>query len=156
VVFATLADLESHLEWAGNRAPKKARLLMMDAPEGQAGLGTEFSSTGSDPMGSFADHSVVTEAIPGRVFEYVTEARLTPKRGGEPVEWTLVHRYEIVAHEDGSRISYTIRITRLSRVFGMLRMFRSPLVGLLMRVWASTARSTLRNLAAVSHERSTA
>jgi hypothetical protein len=37
----------------------------------------------------------------------------------------------------------------------MLRLFRSPLVGLLMKVWASTARRTLQNLAAVSHERST-
>lgn len=153
-VYAALADLQAHLEWAGNRASKTARMLTMDAPDEDATVGTEFSSTGSDPMGSFSDQSVVTEAVPGRVFEFVTEAKQTPKRGGEPVEWTLVHRYEIAPQDGGSRVSYAIRITRISRLPGMLKLFGSRFAWIGMRMSASIAKKSLTNLAAVAEERS--
>ena len=153
-VYATLADLRTHLEWAGSRASKTARMLTMEAPAGAATVGIEFFSTGSDPMGVFADQSVVTEAVPGRVFEFVTEARQVPKRGGEPVEWTLVHRYEIAPHDDGSRISYTVRITRVSRLPGMLKLFGTRLAWIGMRMSASIAKRSLGNLSAVAQERS--
>ena len=80
-VYDTLADLRSHFEWGGERQGKKTRLLSIEAPEGPAVAGTEFETTGADPMGAFADRSVVTEASRPRAFEFVTEARLTTKKG---------------------------------------------------------------------------
>lgn len=154
-VYAALVDLNVHLDWAGARASKTARMLTMEAPGGDATVGTEFSSTGSDPMGRFSDQSVVTEAVPSRVFEFVTEARLTPKRGGEPVEWTLVHRYEIVPQDGGSRVSYEERITRISHLPGMLKLFGTRFAWIGMRMAASMAKKSLNNLAAVAQERST-
>jgi hypothetical protein len=54
-VYDLLADIRSHLEWAGTRQPKEHfRHLTIEAPEGPASVGTEFSSTGADPMGRFA------------------------------------------------------------------------------------------------------
>ena len=47
-------------------------------------------------MGTFIDTSVVTEATGPSLFEFVTEARLSTKKG-KVVEWTLVHRYEIAS-----------------------------------------------------------
>ncbi|MBA3738496.1 MAG: hypothetical protein H0W97_07990 [Actinobacteria bacterium] len=65
-VYAVLADLSSHTVWAGERQGKRTRLLTIDALAGPAAVGTEFHSTGSDPMGTFSDRSVVTEATPGK------------------------------------------------------------------------------------------
>jgi hypothetical protein len=90
-VFAVLADLSSHIVWAGERQGKRTRLLTIDAPAGPAVVGTEFHSTGADPMGTFSDRSVVTEATPGKAFEFVTEARLTTKKG-LATDWTNVER----------------------------------------------------------------
>ena len=153
VVYATLADLQSHLEWAGQRRSKKTRLLTVEAPAGPAVRGTEFVTTGADPMGSFSDHSVVTEATPGRAFEFVTEARLTLKRGGEPVEWTNVHRYEIAPEGNGSRVAYTIRIARLSSLPGGLRLLATPFAWILRMVWNTMMRRGLRTLVKVAEER---
>jgi hypothetical protein len=47
-VYDLLADLHSHLEWAGQRQLETTRLLTMEAPPGPAGIGTEFFTTGSD------------------------------------------------------------------------------------------------------------
>lgn len=153
-VYELLADLRSHLEWAGNRQPKaNYRLLSIEAPEGSASVGTEFSSTGADPMGRFADSSVVTEASSPSVFEFVTEASQTLKKG-TVVVWTSVHRYEIAPLERGSRIAYTIRTVRISRLPGALAMFNVPgLRSLLMRFAASNAGRGVRNLARMAEER---
>ena len=94
VVYDLLADIGSHLEWGGRMQKKNYRLLSIQAPEGPASVGTEFSSSGADAMGTFDDSSVVTEATRPSLFEFVTEARLSTKKG-KVVEWTLVHRYEI-------------------------------------------------------------
>jgi len=37
VVYDLLADLRSHLVWAGERQGKKTRLVSLEAPEGPAG-----------------------------------------------------------------------------------------------------------------------
>ena len=88
---------------------------------------------------------------PGRVFEFVTEAALTPKRGGAAIEWMIVHRYEIAAAgANGSRVSYRFRITRISHLIGPLRLLRTPLAGLMRKAWASFARRGLRDLVAVA------
>ena len=95
IVYDRLADVRNHLEWGGTMQPKdNFRLLSIDAPEGPALVGTEFQSTGADAMGRFADSSVVTEATRPSVFEFVTEARLSTKKG-KVVEWTNIHRYEL-------------------------------------------------------------
>lgn len=152
-VYDTLVDLSSHLEWAGNRAPRGNRLLTLEAPRGPAMVGTEWTSTGADPTGMFTDRSVVTEAIPGRVFEFVTEATQTAK-DGDPVVWTVVNRFELAPREAGARISYSERVTSVSRLPGKLRMFGTPLVGLVMKVATRVSRRSVTNLAEVAVERS--
>ena len=149
-VYGLLADLEQHLEWGGrSQQKKKFRLSSMEAPPGPASVGTEFRTTGIDPGGSFTDTSVVTEAIRPEVFEFVTEARLQPKRG-EILEWTNVHRYEI--RRDGQRceVQYTLRVMRLSRrpwwTKGWAR-------GVAHKVSSSYARGGLANLLRLAEAR---
>ena len=152
-VYDVLADLPSHLVWAGERQAKKTRLLSLDAPAGPAVVGTEWRSTGADPMGTFSDRSVVTEATRGEAFEFVTEAHLVTKRGRQ-VDWTNVHRYELSPHGDGSRVVYTLRLTRINRLAGMLGAFRVP--GLRALALKASGRMTLRgarNLARMAEER---
>ena len=50
-VYDLLADLRSHLQWAGEQQAKNYRLVSMEAPDGPATVGTEFSTVGADPMG---------------------------------------------------------------------------------------------------------
>ena len=150
-VFDLLADLSTHAEWGGRRQKStKFRLTSIEAPPGAAGVGTEFSSTGKDPSGAFSDTSVVTEATRPEVFEFVTEARLQPKRG-EILEWTNVHRYEIRPVEDGSEISYSVRVMRLSRMPWWTKRWAK---GIAQKMSASYARGGLRGLARMAEERS--
>jgi hypothetical protein len=152
-VYAVLADLSSHIEWAGQRQGKRTRLLTIDAPTGPAVVGTEFHSTGADPMGTFSDRSVVTEAMPGKAFEFVTEARLTTKKG-IATDWTNVERYELEPTAGGCRIVFTSRVTRISELPGMLGAFNVPgLRGLGLAVSAKVSRRSVRNLASVAEER---
>ena len=152
-VYSVLADLSSHVVWAGERQGKRTRLLTIDAPAGSALVGTEFRSTGSDPMGTFSDRSVVTEATPAEAFEFVTEARLTSKRGIAS-DWTNVERYDLEARQGGCRIVCTSRVTRISELPGMLRAFNVPgLRGLGLAVSAKVSRRSVRNLARLAEER---
>ena len=149
-VYDQLADLAQHLEWGGRKQKKaKFRLTSIEAPAGPAVVGTEFRTTGVDPSGSFTDTSVVTEAIPAEVFEFVTEARLRPKRG-DVLEWTNVHRYEVRPRGSGCAVAYTLRVMRLSRrpwwTKGWAR-------GLAQRISASYARGGLENLVRMAEER---
>ena len=147
VVFGLLADLRSHLEWAGAMQGKKTRLVSLEAPEGPAKVGTEFETVGADPMGRFSDRSVVTEATSPAVFEFVTEARLETKKG-VPVDWTVVHRYELSPEGTGCRIVCTDRVTRISALPGMLAIFRVPVLrGVGLKVSAAVTRRSIRNLA---------
>lgn len=153
-VYDTLADLRSHLTWGGERQGKKTRLLSIEAPEGPAVAGTEFRTTGVDPMGGFSDSSVVTEASRPRTFEFVTEARLTTKKG-KVVDWTNVHRYELTPIEPGCRIEYTFTVSRISELPGMLRMFDVPFLRTVAsKASASLARKGVKNLAAFAETRS--
>jgi hypothetical protein len=152
-VYQVLADLRSHAIWAGERQKANTRLLSVEAPAGPAMVGTEFHTTGADPMGTFADASVVTEATPGKAFEFVTEARLTTKKG-EAVDWTNVHRFELSSEGAGTRIAYTIRVVRISRFVGMLGLFRVPgLRGLALKASGGVAKRGVRNLARFAAER---
>lgn len=152
VVYDLLADVRSHLVWGGERQRSKTRLLSVDAPEGPARVGTEFRTEGADPMGRFADASVVTEADRPRVFEFVTEARLHTKKGAI-ADWTNVHRYELEPRGGGCRIRYSIRITRISELPGMLAMFNvSVLSTLAMSAAKGLSKRGLRNLAGLAEE----
>ena len=152
VVYEALADLPSHLAWAGRGDSQSSGLLSIDAPKGPARVGTEFRSTGADPMGAFDDRSVVTEAIPGRAFEFVTEAQLVTKRG-RSIFWTNVHRYELEPVAGGCRVLYSIRIARISELSGMLVAFRIPgLRALAIKASAGVATSGVRNLARFAEE----
>jgi hypothetical protein len=152
-VYDVLADLSSHLEWAGTRQRAKTRLTSMEAPEGVATVGTEFRTTGNDPMGTFDDASIVTETTRPSVFEFVTEARQALKKG-ETVEWTNVHRYELEPKDAGCTIRYTFRVVRLSRLKGMLVLFKVPVLSAALRsVWRAIIGRGLRNLAQVAEER---
>ncbi len=153
-VYDLLADLQSHLVWGGEQQSKKTRIVSIEGPEGSAGVGTEFTTVGADPMGEFRDRSVVTEATRPGAFEFVTEARLTTKKGAT-ADWTNVHRYEIAATPDGCRISYMVRIVRISALPGMLAGFNVPgISGLLMKAAAGVGRRGVRNLASMAEARS--
>jgi len=153
VVYDVLSDPRSHMVWAGDRQGTKTRLTSIDAPEGPVVVGTEFSTTGADPMGSFRDTSVVTEASRPGLLEFVTEATLTLKRGATS-QWTLVHRYEIAADGEGSRITYTERVTRMSDLPGTLGIFNvRGLSGLLLRFSKRITRKSVQNLARLAEER---
>jgi len=152
-VYDVLADLSSHRVWAGERQGKKTRLLTIDAPSGPAMVGTEFHSTGADLMGTFSDRSVVTEATPGKAFEFVTEARLTSKKGITS-DWTNVERYELEPTANGCRIVCTSRVTRISELPGTLALFNiRGLRTLGLAMSAKVSRRSVRNLGRVAEER---
>jgi hypothetical protein len=155
IVYDVVADLRGHLVWAGEMQPKQNfRLSSIEAPEGLAAVGTEFRSTGADPMGRFTDSSVVTEAEAPRLLEFVTEARLDTKKG-KTVHWTNIHRYEIEPAAGGCHVKYTIRIVRLSALPGSMSIFKAPILsGIGLKVSASYARRGLRNLLKLAQERS--
>jgi Polyketide cyclase / dehydrase and lipid transport len=153
VVYDTLADLHTYLEWEGKRQKPKMALLSMDAPDGAATVGTEFRTTGADPTGGFSDTSVVTEADRPRAFEFVTEAHLETKRG-KTADWTNIHRYEIEPDGDGARIVYTARIARISSLPGPLALLKIGLLSsVLTKFWGRLNRRTVENLARVAEER---
>jgi hypothetical protein len=152
-VYDLLADLSSHLVWAGERQAQRTRLLTIEAPAGPAVVGTEWRSTGADPMGTFSDRSVVTEAMPGKAFEFVTDARLTTKKG-RTSDWTSVERYDLAPTAEGCRIVSTSRVTRISELPGMVALFNVPVLRELgLKVSAKVSRRTVRNLARVAEER---
>jgi hypothetical protein len=156
-VWAVLSDIRTHAEWGGERQRNTTRILSLKAPEGPATVGVEFETTGADPMGRFNDRSVVTEATRPAAFEFVTEARLETKKGGARIDWTLVHRYELTPDGAGCRIDYTVRITRISELVGMLKVFGLPVLSrLAMKASASVARRGVHNLARLTEERALA
>ncbi len=151
-VYGLLADLRSHLEWAGARQAATTRLLTMEAPSTPAGVGTEFGTTGSDgKVARWTDRSVVTEAIRPEVFEFVTEGRREGKPGGRPWLATAVHRYELAPEVAGCRVVYTETLTRLD---GAPWIMRAPgLSRLAFRMAATYMRRGFDGLLALAEER---
>jgi hypothetical protein len=151
-VYDLLADLRSHLEWAGAKQLETTRLLTMEAPDRPATVGTEFVTTGSDgKVARFADRSVVTEAIRPAVFEFVTDSHRRGKQGSRPWHLTLVHRYEIAPEPAGCRVTYTEEITRMS---GAPRVFATPGIRrLIYRISAHYMRRGFDALIAMAEER---
>jgi hypothetical protein len=152
VVYDLLADLQSHLEWAGQRQLETTRLLTLTAPPGPAGVGVEFLSTGSDgKVARWSDRSVVTEATRPQVFEFVTDGQRQGKPGRRPWLCTAVHRYVIAAAGDGCRVTYTQDLTRLD---GAPWILRTPGVSrIVFRVSAKYMRRGFDGLLALAEER---
>jgi hypothetical protein len=152
VVYDLLADLQSHLDWAGQRQLETTRLLTLAAPPGPAGVGVEFSSTGSDgKVARWSDRSVVTEATGPAVFEFVTDGRRQGKPGRPPWLCTAVHRYVIAPAAGGCRVTYTEDLTRLD---GAPWILRTPGVSrIVFRVSARYMRRGFDGLLALAEER---
>ncbi len=151
-VYDLLADLRSHLEWAGQRQLETTRLLILQAPPGSAGVGTEFLSTGSDgKVARWSDRSVVTEATRPEVFEFVTEGRREGKPGSRPWLSTAVHRYELASEPIGCRVTYTQELTRL---VGAPRVLLAPGISrIVFRISAKYMRRGFDALLALAEER---
>ncbi|MCA1704995.1 MAG: hypothetical protein LC808_17725 [Actinobacteria bacterium] len=152
-VYELLADLQSHLEWAGRRQLETTRLLTIEAPAGPAGVGAEFFTTGSDgKVARWSDRSVVTEATCPEVFEFVTEGRREGKPGSRPWLSTAVHRYEIAPEAGGCRVTYTEDLTRLDGAPWMLR--ARGISRIVFRISAKYMRRGFDGLLALAEERS--
>jgi hypothetical protein len=155
VVYDLLADLPSHLDWAGLRQLETTRLLTMEAPPGPAGVGTEFVTTGSDGKAArWTDRSVVTEATRPEVFEFVTEGKREGKAGSRPWLATAIHRYVIVPEPSGCRVTYTEDLTRMEGAPRLL--FGTVLHRLVFRMAAKYMRRGFDGLLALAEERATA
>ncbi len=152
VVYDLLADLQSHLEWAGQRQAETTRLLTLVAPPGPAGVGVEFFTTGSDgKLARWSDRSVVTEATRPEVFEFVTDGRRQGKPDRQPWLATAVHRYVIAPQADGCQVTYTEDFTRLD---GAPWILRTPGVSrIVFRVSAKYMRRGFDGLLAQAEER---
>jgi Polyketide cyclase / dehydrase and lipid transport len=151
-IYATLADLSTHTAWAGSMYGKKNfGLRTMDASADPAAVGTEFSSTGIDPMGSFTDHSVVTEATSPSVFEFVTEGHLDPKKQGKPASDTrITYRFEIAPSTSGSTVTYRAHMSKWTNAPAFLRAAAlRPVARMAMK---SYTKKLLRNLATYAAE----
>jgi hypothetical protein len=114
VVYDFLADLGTHITWAGRQQTSDFRLLAIEAPPGPASVGTTFTSTGTIPMSSrrWHDRSHVTAAERPNTFEFVTTATARgPKRS---MEATYRHRYEIAVTPGGSKVSYSMTQLKMS------------------------------------------
>ena len=151
VVYDLLADLQSHLDWAGRRQGETTRLLTLAAPPGPAAVGVEFRSTGSDgKVARWSDRSVVTEATRPEVFEFVTDGRRQGKPGRQPWRCTAVHRYVIVPRADGCTVTYTEDLTRLD---GAPRMLRTPGISrIVFRISAKYMRRGFDGLLTMAEE----
>jgi hypothetical protein len=109
-VYRLLAQVRRHLDWGGRRLQGASQhLLAMDAPDGEAGPGAEWTSIGMTAGRAWHDHSHVTVAQPPRLFEFETEGRLEDAPNVEPVEGRWVHRYEISPDGSGCRITYRMK-----------------------------------------------
>jgi len=145
-IYATLADLSTHTTWAGTMHNKKNfGLRALEAAGGLAVVGTEFRSRGDDPMGTFTDRSVVTEATNPSVFEFVTEGHLEPKKQGKAAcDTRITYRFDIASVGAGSTVAYRVHISKWTDPPAMLR---SALLRPIARmVTKSYSKKMLRNL----------
>jgi hypothetical protein len=150
VVYETISDLRNHLDWSGERASSQTfKLLSIQAPDGPAAVGTAFSSSGAADNGTFHDRSEVTVATAPITFVIETDAHLDRKRG-KPWDAHFIHRYDVAAEGEGSRITYTETIERVNYVPYWLQ----PGVRSIFKVYVDRAdRKQLENLARLAEER---
>lgn len=146
-VYATLADLSTHMVWAGDgTGDKKFRLLTMDQPGGSAVTGTRFSSTGVVQMGVFRDETVVTDAEPAARFAFVTESVLQRPRSEAWRGW-FEHTYTLSDADGGTVISYECDLHAGNYVPYWWKLPMRPVTRFMVE---RTGRRTLRSLAAIA------
>jgi hypothetical protein len=121
-IYDALADLRTHLRWAGEEAPKKRfRLLSVDADAHRASVGDRFSSTGANMVGTFHDRSVVVEAAPDSRFGFDTDSTLERKHTNALLA-RFTHRYAIEpAAGGGCVVTYACEAFPLNYVPWWLR-----------------------------------
>ena len=149
-IYAVLADLSTHRRWAGTRQPSKHfGLRSIDAPGGPATVGTTFTSTGTNMLGTaFHDSSVVVEAKPGERFGFDTDTRLD-RPLSKPWIGRFEHRYVLNATAQGARLVYDAPAFARDYVPWMMK----PGVRVLMRAYVNQIlRKHLRNLVRVAAE----
>jgi hypothetical protein len=114
VVYDMLADLRSHLRWAGAEQSSDFRLVSMDAPDGPATVGTAFATTGTIPMSAsrWNDRSTVTVADRPSTFEFVTDGQVS--RGRKSMLARYRHRYELAPAPGGCTVNYTMTQERIT------------------------------------------
>jgi hypothetical protein len=150
-VYDTISDLRNHLDWSGERASSETfKLLTLEAPDGPATVGTTFTSSGAADNGTFHDRSVVTVASRPSTFVIETDAHLDRKRG-RPWDAHFSHRYDVARDGEGSRITYTETVERVSYVPYWLQ----PGIRSIFTVYVNRAdRKQLADLARLAEERS--
>ncbi|HEX6873077.1 MAG TPA: SRPBCC family protein [Micromonosporaceae bacterium] len=124
-VYDVLANLETHLDWAGRKQRHGFQLTELRS-EGPMRTGAEFTSVGSMPMTRtrWQDHSVVVQADRAAVIEFHTDG-VAVWPSGRRTEARWEHRYDIEPATDGTRVIYRLR--RASMTNPPLRM-RLPLM----------------------------
>ena len=132
-MYDAVADLRTHLIWAGERAASDTfKLLSLDGPGGPAAVGAVFTSTGASDNGTFHDRSVVTVASRPARFAFETEARLE-RTHGRTWEVHFFHRYDITLEPGGSRIVYTDTVREANYVPYWLQPWCRPISRRLIR-----------------------
>jgi uncharacterized protein YndB with AHSA1/START domain len=153
-VYEVLSDLQTHLEWAGDRQFKSFRLLSLETPSGPAGEGTTFESVGTIPMNRarFANQNTVTKVDPPRLFEITTESAIAWS-SRPPGDGTFVNRFEILPDGEGSRVAYTSEQLRFKNPPWGLRypLLRTVTSHIWIPIWS---RRGFLNLLRVAEERS--
>jgi hypothetical protein len=153
-VYDVLADLRTHLEWAGNRQFRSFRLLSLNGPSGAAEVGTRFTSIGRIPMNKarFDNQNEVTKADRPKAFEITTESTIAwPKRPA--AAGTFVNAFEVSPDGAGSRVVYrSAQLRFLEPPWGV----RYPLLrNITYNIWIPIwSRRGFRNLLRMAEERS--
>jgi uncharacterized protein YndB with AHSA1/START domain len=148
-VYDLLADLRTHIEWAGARQSREFRLVSLEAPPGPATVGTSFSSTGTIPMSRrhWADRSTVTVADRPQRFEFTTQAMAAAVN---PMTAVYMHTYEITPAAGGSRVTYAMTQLLISNPIFRLGPAMSRMTWLMIPMFAGRG---LRNLLALAEQR---
>jgi hypothetical protein len=147
-VYDLVADLRTHLRWAGEEAPKKDfRLLTMEASPAPAHSGDEFASTGAAMLGAtFHDRSTVVVAEPPARFGFDTQATLLRKHA-KAWRAEVETRYEIEPADGGSILTHTCVIRPSNYVPWW---FRAPMRRMSIRTGERRMLAHLRNLARIA------
>ena len=146
-VYDVLADVTTHLRWAGEEAPRKTfRLLTLEGPKGVGTVGTEFRSTGANGKEIFHDRSTVIEAVAPTAFAFETVSRLDRKHR-RAWEARFVHRYELIPRGGGTLIDYTIGVWPINYIPYWLRPGMKQVTRTMVK---ALTRRHLANLATVA------
>jgi hypothetical protein len=153
IVYDTLTDLTTHLEWAGRRQRRSFRLISLDGPS-PAVAGSGFVSVGTIPMSRsrWQNRNRVTIAERPQTVEIVTDARATWRKR-KPTDAVYRHRYEIEPLEGGCRVVYALEEVQITNP--PVRMSFPPVRSLSYRVMIPffCARG-LKNLLRMSEQKS--